>query len=58
MAFGAALWVAADEHMVLKLGLRENEPPFPSTMHAYALASHLVYGLTLETVRRLVRSLI
>jgi hypothetical protein len=58
MAFGAALWVVADEYMVLKLGLRENEPPFPSTMHAYALASHLVYGLTLETVRRAIRRLI
>jgi hypothetical protein len=58
MFFGAALWVAADEYMVLKLGLRRDEPPFPSTMHAYALASHLVYGLTLETVRRAIRRLI
>ena len=58
MAFGAALWVAADEYMVWKLGIRKEEPRFPSMTHAYALASHLVYGLTLETVRRLVRWLI
>ena len=48
-AFGAALWVAADEYVVWKLGIRREEPHFPSMTHAYALASHLVYGLTLET---------
>jgi len=55
MLFGAALWITADEYMVWKLGIRKEEPPFPSLTHAYALASHLVYGLTLETVRRAIR---
>ena len=58
MFFGAALWVAADEYTVWKLGIRKEEPPFPSMTHAYALASHLVYGFTLETVRGLIRRLI
>lgn len=58
MFFGAALWVAADEYMVWKLGIRKEEPPFPSMTHAYALASHLVYGFTLETVRGLIRRVI
>jgi hypothetical protein len=34
-----------------------SEPPLehPPSVHAKALAAHLVYGLTAETVRRLVR---
>jgi putative membrane protein len=55
MLFGATLWLVADEYVVWKLGIRKEEPAFPSMTHAYALASHLVYGLTLETVRRAIR---
>lgn len=55
MFFGAALWVVADEYMVWKLGIRKEEPAFPSGTHAYALASHLVYGFALELVRRAIR---
>ena len=55
MFFGAALWVVADEVMLWKLGIAKEPTEFPSTTHLYALASHLVYGLTLETVRRAIR---
>ncbi len=55
MSFGAALWIVADEVMLWKLGLTKKPTEFPSTTHVYALASHLVYGFTLETVRRAIR---
>lgn len=56
LPFGAAFWLTADETMVPALGL--SDPPWehPPAMHLYSLAAHLVYGLTLETVRRAVRS--
>jgi hypothetical protein len=41
--------------MLWKLGIAKRPTEFPSTTHVYALASHLVYGLTLETVRRAIR---
>lgn len=51
-AYGAAVWLAADEVAVPALGL--GPPPTQTQMstHMFALASHLVYGLTLEMVRR------
>lgn len=55
MLFGAGLWLVADELMLWKLGLAKKPTEFPTATHAYALASHLVYGLTLETVRRAIR---
>jgi putative membrane protein len=55
MLFGATLWLVADEVMLWKLGLTRKPSAYPSTTHVYALASHLVYGLTLETVRRAIR---
>ena len=51
--FGSALFLGADEMAVPALGLAEaSESPSP---HLYAWASHLVYGLTTEFVRRQVR---
>lgn len=54
--FGAAVWVTADEGVVPLLGLSKKPTEYPLSIHAYALASHLVYGLTTEVVRRAVRS--
>lgn len=54
--YGAAIWVAADEVVVPLLGLSKSAPEYPLSVHASDLASHLVYGLTLETVRHGVRS--
>lgn len=56
LPFGAAFWLVADEISVPLLGLSKGPTEYPASTHAYALASHLVYGLTAEAVRRSVRS--
>ena len=53
--FGAAVWVLADEAIVPAMGLSRNPTDYPVSIHVYSLASHLVYGLTTELVRRAVR---
>jgi putative membrane protein len=55
LPFGAAVWVVADEIIVPALGLSKPPTEYPPLTHAYSLASHLVYGLTTEIVRREVR---
>jgi hypothetical protein len=54
LPFGAALWFGADEVAIPALGLSGESQPKIST-HASALAAHLVYGLTTDSVRRVVR---
>lgn len=54
-AFGAAVWLIADEGVVPVLGLSKNPSEFPVSIHTYSIASHLVYGLTTELVRRAIR---
>ena len=56
LPFGATVWVTADEGVEPLLGLSKSPTEYPLSIHAYALASHLVYGLTTEVVRRAVRS--
>ncbi len=55
LPFGAAFWLVADEMAVPLLGLSRPPNEYPVSTHVYALASHLVYGLTAELVRRAVR---
>ena len=55
LPFGAAFWLVADETAVPLLGLSKGPTEYPLSTHAYALASHPVYGLTAELVRRGVR---
>jgi Protein of unknown function (DUF1440) len=55
LPFGAVFWLAADELAVPLLGLAKPPAEYPLSTHAYSLASHLVYGLTAEAVRRAVR---
>lgn len=55
LPFGAVFWVVADEMVVPLLGLAEEPDEYPLSTHAYALCSHLVYGLTAEAVRRALR---
>jgi hypothetical protein len=55
LPFGAAVWVIADEIIVPSLGLSKPPTEYPPSTHAYSIASHLVYGLTTEIVRREVR---
>lgn len=55
LPFGAAVWLAVDEGLVPAAGLSKSAKEYPLSIHAYALTSHLVYGLTTELVRRAVR---
>lgn len=56
LPFGAAFWLVADETAVPLLGLSKAPTEYPLGTHVYALASHFVYGLTAELVRRAVRN--
>jgi uncharacterized membrane protein YagU involved in acid resistance len=55
LPFGAAFWLVADETAVPLLGLSKGPTEYPVSTHAYALTSHLVYGLTAELMRRALR---
>ncbi|HUE83998.1 MAG TPA: DUF1440 domain-containing protein [Pyrinomonadaceae bacterium] len=55
LPFGAAFWVIADETAVPLLKLSKPPTEYPVSTHVYALASHLVFGLTAELVRRNLR---
>lgn len=56
LPFGAAVWVIADEVVVPAIGLSKWGTEYPLSVNAYAFASHLVFGLTTELVRRGVRA--
>jgi putative membrane protein len=58
LPFGVAFWAVADEGAVPLLGLSKGPTEYPVSTHAYALASHLVYGLTAEVTRRAVRNIL
>jgi len=49
--YGAAVWLLADEIGVPAAGLSKPPADVPLSKHAAALASHLVYGLTVEGAR-------
>jgi len=53
--FGAGFWLLADEITVPLLGLSKGPTEYPVSTHAYALASHLVFGATAELSRRAIR---
>jgi putative membrane protein len=53
--FGAILFAAADEVALPALGLSAKPAAYPLSQHLYGLVSHAVYGVTTETVRRIVR---
>lgn len=58
LPFGAAVWLIADDIVVPALGLSKPITEFSVSTHAYALSSHLVYGLTTELARQGVRRLL
>ena len=58
LPFGVAFWMVADEAVVPLLGLSKGPTEYPVSTHVYALASHLVYGLTTEVTRRAVRNIL
>jgi uncharacterized membrane protein YagU involved in acid resistance len=55
LPFGAVFWLVVDESAVPLLGLAKGPAEYTLSAHAYALASHLVFGVTAEFVRRTVR---
>jgi putative membrane protein len=58
LPFGAAFWLLADEIAVPSLGLSKGATSYPVSTHVYALASHLVYGVTTEVSRRALRQVL
>jgi uncharacterized membrane protein YagU involved in acid resistance len=54
--FGAAVWVASDEIALPALKLAKGPREYPLKVHAGALASHVVYGVTTEMARRGLRA--
>lgn len=58
LPFGTAFWLGADEVAVPALGLAGPPTEQPPSTHLYALASHLVYGLTTDLLRRGVRRML
>jgi len=54
-AFGAAVWLLADEIAVPALGLSLPPTKHPPSTHLFALSSHLVFGATTELLRRAMR---
>jgi putative membrane protein len=53
--FGTVVFLGADEIAVPLFGLSKSPTEYPLSTHASALASHLVYGVTTEVVRKYVR---
>ena len=58
LPFGTLFWIVVDETAVPVLGLSKPPNKYPVSTHVYALASHLVYGLTAELVRRNLRNVL
>lgn len=54
--FGSVLWFLADEVAVPKFGLSKQASAYPASVHASAWASHLVYGITTDLIRRGLRA--
>lgn len=55
LPYGTAFWLVVDEGMVPLLRLSKGPTAYPPSTHIYALASHLVFGATIEGVRRILR---
>jgi putative membrane protein len=55
-AYGAAVWLGADEGMVPALKLSKPPQEYPVSQHVSGLGAHLVYGATAEAVRRALRA--
>ena len=58
LPFGTAVWLVVDETAVPLLSLSKAPMEYPLSTHVYALASHFVYGVTTEVVRRTLRKTI
>jgi putative membrane protein len=58
LLMGSIVWWTADNMAVPANKLGKKSDQVPPSKHAYALASHLVYGFTTELVRSVVRLVI
>jgi putative membrane protein len=58
LPYGTAVFLGVDEVALTALGLSKPPKEYPASTHIYALASHLVYGVSLEMVRRSVRRML
>jgi len=56
--FGASVWLIADEMGMPLVGLAKPPSEHPFEDHAATFASHLVFGVTTEAVRRLVLTIL
>ena len=56
LGYASALFVGADKLAVPTLGLSGSPQKTPISARVYGFASHVVYGLTGEMVRRTVRN--
>jgi uncharacterized membrane protein YagU involved in acid resistance len=56
--YAALLWLAGSEAAVPALGLAKPPTQVPAQKHATAVATHFVYGLTLDISRRILRRLL
>lgn len=52
LPLGAAVWLVADEIGMQAAGFARKPTDYAASRHAAALGSHLVFGLTVECVRR------
>lgn len=53
---GAAMWAGTHVSTLPALELQDASEEMPASWHVWEFGSHLVYGLTVELVRRAVRS--
>lgn len=53
LAFGAAVWAAADELLVPLLGLSRGPTAYPLGQHVHRLGAHLAYGLATSSATQL-----
>jgi putative membrane protein len=51
-AYGAVVWLGADEISLTALGIAKSPFEYPLSSHVSALSAHLVYGLALDAGRR------
>jgi putative membrane protein len=52
---GTVMWIGADNVAMPLFGLAHSDINYPMEAHLQSLVSHLVYGLTTESIHRLLR---
>lgn len=55
LPYGVTVWLVADEIGMHASGYAIRRTDYPLSRHASTLATHLIFGLTLEAVRRALR---